>query len=943
MDERFIDVNLVKGTQQSAEKYFHNLEKHEFNHKASEVAAVPFLEYLISLTKNNENFKSTYGRACCFLSFYYQKIREKKVTYLPETEQLLKEDKLFDKELHYAREAANAGYLTGLYLIGLIDPCKALKIYMREADTYLESLSLEQKTTKLQTFPELAKMKEFRKLFLPSKKPHNTTEKILMDFARIEEVILGNDSIENHVQLIEKEDEIIKNIKKFIFDTQLRGNPIEGYFFNDHRTNVFFADHCFLRKSVLARIESYYYGALLLANYMYEPFVIENQRNRDALRNSIHGHYNQAIQDIGTRNAVDINRILRRFLRIFQEHFRALRQNTRIHVAPADLEDGRLRESLIEAEALSNWIRESKITVTISNIPGNQNYTIVQFDIPVLSRTSEQYAELTRFQQNPYWFTKLPYWEQLFWKDISADIQNAQDISCVLFTQPSTIRNYPDLPFYMHHGILIFDQQNQTLLRKAVRCRSSIVSPYNLKENRAERQRLTKQNIYQLVSNELPIALIRELRTFMRHRNGPIVVPVLYQTLLSNLKIDGVGENQMLRDKMEEFEEFKETFSALLSGENRQIELVFINTNYAINNADEAKPLGKVLGNPINNAGSIKSIIYSVKRYLSSIEEKARMLNIQNQYVQHFGQLLIALGNLENCEFNANFYQQVKNNIIAVIDALLIAGVGELETKIKFVLQIFKNYLQLQCILQADPQLAKNLFIAALESSLITAVGGLVFSSCKSGKDRNALLQISVDAIEIHFILHGSIPDFTQATNDYNTILTCLFESGHQQIMASLNAQGAVGLKSVQEVLPGNVFNMLQRIVYYDKKTGYRETVYTRNTQSANLNRLDMRDPKFIDYPNPLDSPQTNVLQTFSFRGRVRATRLQGIFPDNVFTAYVPAAPNNNIGNANSPVGLSSITSFLYNSPISQPISMAPTSTAGTPPTLNSTTPPALN
>lgn len=109
----------------------------------------------------------------------------------------------------------------------------------------------------------------------------------------------------------------------------------------------------------------------------------------------------------------------------------------------------------------------------------------------------------------------------------------------------------------------------------------------------------------------------------------------------------------------------------------------------------------------------------------------------------------------------------------------------------------------------------RELFLASLESIIITRFpNGFSFGSCVSGKDRKAIEIIHTDAMALYAKRYGALPryeDEGEKRANFVRIFTQLYVSRHQQVNASMNAPGAMGLQEIKGYCPQDILAAIQR------------------------------------------------------------------------------------------------------------------------------------
>ncbi|MCW5583328.1 MAG: hypothetical protein KIT56_05510 [Gammaproteobacteria bacterium] len=101
---------------------------------------------------------------------------------------------------------------------------------------------------------------------------------------------------------------------------------------------------------------------------------------------------------------------------------------------------------------------------------------------------------------------------------------------------------------------------------------------------------------------------------------------------------------------------------------------------------------------------------------------------------------------------------------------------------------------------------------AAYLSILVEAMGGIVSTNCKSGKDRTGIDEIYRHAMILYFEEKKKLPSFTDTGEDrqrFTEIFTHLFNTMKAQEAASANTPGSFGLKDSAKMICGDIASAL--------------------------------------------------------------------------------------------------------------------------------------
>jgi len=107
----------------------------------------------------------------------------------------------------------------------------------------------------------------------------------------------------------------------------------------------------------------------------------------------------------------------------------------------------------------------------------------------------------------------------------------------------------------------------------------------------------------------------------------------------------------------------------------------------------------------------------------------------------------------------------------------------------------------------------RALFVAALEYRLAQRTGLIAHDTCVSGKDREGLLQVILDAKDLFEFIYKKFPELHK--EDEYLKLTVLFlillSNEHQILEAEFGAPGAHGLKTLSRYLPSDIVDIINR------------------------------------------------------------------------------------------------------------------------------------
>jgi hypothetical protein len=622
--------------------------------------------------------------------------------------------------------------------------------------------------------------------------------------------------IKNYLFDNKEEQEIIKDIEDYIKDVKINR---EKYIINDVRdeTKSIYHEDNLEKTSISAlilRMESYRDAAHLIIQY--HPDIKEDI-DREFCKGCVNSYYQSYRDHLKKINISDYKTY---FGNYFTKIALFLKEKIKFE-----------HNELNQSESLVNWQKPIKPIVTISEM---KDYKIVQFDASIVNLTNQQKEEFKCILNDspPAWFSSLLDWEKNFWKNqlLKKKEKEEKNETCHMFyetnTQPSTIRKYPGLPFFMRHGLLIYDKNGKEVFR-SVRKRSSIISPSSIdlskNKKKNEIQRLSLQNINQFIQSESA----HTENASSRNLSKPI--PVLYQTLLSPpnplsgaiLKLIGIPpEGEMEKIKHFLSKNYGDFFNAIYDREKFE----FISTNYAVNFAEESRFSGKLSGKSKDNTEEVNKILILVSQYLDNIQSSTE----------------------EKRKKTEKLVVYLKEGIPKSVDEKIFSeAIQSVDIKERFLVRTLREYLRL--LLQENKKPESSIEIAFLEKILVKTIGGFVLSSCRSGKDRNGMLILMEDVEYCAYFCKKE----GKNELEWNQIFLKLFKSGHQQLAASTNALGCIGIKSIDGE---------KKLLYLDAilpqlSKEIPEKILKVNNLFANLNRVkDVKDvPISYEDKNMLD------------------------------------------------------------------------------------------
>ncbi len=473
-------------------------------------------------------------------------------------------------------------------------------------------------------------------------------------------------------------------------------------------------------------------------------------------------------------------------------------------------------KDLIFAENLLNWQRKRKVVVTINKFKHpteaeKEPHTLVQFDVPQIKLTESQKDEFKRCNSDdkPLWFQSLPSWERSYWGKLISDLDG--DISSELGCMPSTLRHYPGLANFMVHGVAIYKEGKRTfhLMRK----RSSIIYPIEI-EDKEEADRIAVENIKQLVESYEPDNSINPINLLLQTLVSP----------LTHLPIPEGYERVMLEEKKKAAKKYaKENTNINVIETNHPFSKVSLDIKVRDVKLSRGLKVRGVFYKNEDYSGAIKNILRMVNEYFNQLPKGELKTHLQSSVTKLQDQIDQSKLSEKLDDFPEPWLVFEKLNSQEV-DSELVMGTA-------IILYCCRAYIELHFLENKKDFLHVKLISALEEIIVALCPSSIAHASCKSGKDRRAVLLMLEDTMCLffHFFRKMDIKNDNSSNmkNYFADIFVSLFESGHHQMLAEYNACGCFGLKSVEKALPDFIFEKIH------------EDLLKHNELCSDLNRLD--------------------------------------------------------------------------------------------------------
>ena len=383
------------------------------------------------------------------------------------------------------------------------------------------------------------------------------------------------------------------------------------------------------------------------------------------------------------------------------------------------------------------------------------------------------------------------YFDHIALLDIKT-VQEAQEkLNNSFYTIPSVFRKVPGLANSGEHALVIFNESGE-VVTESIRQRSGIVAPISLKASQAEKERLTKKNIEQLLKASIDTAIANYYARWEKRseNNTAIEIPFLVQTLVSPLlgPIDYFNKpesKKVLAMKIKLAEEVCEEVSK--DYQQQGVRVIPLATNHPINTFRKGFLRVLLASNAAHNIEASNKLIRFVEKFLEqnqpennsrSIEAKPKM---PDHSADHTVDSELAKGRYHKAETT-----YLDNRWLLIQNALK-----------GYKVALNKN--------TPDTNQGRQLFLASLEQIMVESIGGIAHSSCKSGKDRKGIELLHTDAMLIYYEQYKELPNYNDTEGNrkkFLTIVADLFLTNHQTYLANKNAPGCFGIKTLKGNLP---------------------------------------------------------------------------------------------------------------------------------------------
>lgn len=484
---------------------------------------------------------------------------------------------------------------------------------------------------------------------------------------------------------------------------------------------------------------------------------------------------------------------------------------------------------------------------------------VVQMEIPKMDLTEAQKKDYLSVlsAQPPQWFTRMPLWKQNYLKKHLTEptLVTINTIAERLLTLPTLLRDQPGLANRSEHVLRVYekkpDSAELTLTVESRRDRSAVVTPVDLYKSEfdAERQRLTDQNVVQVIGSSLADRYVahceRWNKKIAERPEEATTMTVSYTTLLSpgllvSLINRGANDNSMMiKNKNAAVKQLVRALEAPNDAENKgylQLHGLEVSANGAIKVKSSSGKNCWIKLNIVSTNHAVNAW-RKVPDPIRLIERKSNRKNVNK--LLHHGMTEFLKTSQIYFEKNQAFMNDEKNKWQALIDnfsaiekPMTKENREQLVEKIATCHEIAKNIRNrnrgsprgenandacivldaMSSLMTIDRLEVENrnrpLFKACLIQILVDKTGGNAYGSCKSGKDRKGMETLHTDAMLIYQRLHGKLPHYNDNAEDrkiFVEMFVDLYFSRHLHETASQNAPGARGIKEMTNNLPKDI------------------------------------------------------------------------------------------------------------------------------------------
>ncbi|MGQ3889313.1 Dot/Icm T4SS effector PI-3-phosphatase SidP [Legionella sp. CNM-1927-20] len=427
----------------------------------------------------------------------------------------------------------------------------------------------------------------------------------------------------------------------------------------------------------------------------------------------------------------------------------------------------------------------------------------------------------------PYWFLRLPAYEQLFLKKILSETSNVADAVSYL---PSRLRSLPLLANFGKHQLLFLYPDGRIKELGQARLRSSHLSSRDLEDEPAILgQEHSNRNVAQICQY-----LGKSRALFIQTLISPIALPsqLLPDPLLDKHRRHAI---ERLRSEHKEIKIYTTNHPFNIakyliytsSYDKDCLELLTsVQEELSLRNISEQAKNLKIDDNFAANIASLLALSYGYPKAFNQIRqfiENPKLIEeigtSDERFIQQiFSEYTIPESfcsslwpdkefNKDNVVKSLNYLISLKSRPLAFNLAKRLADLAQLCCEYHKVLNSgygTATIFDYRC---------RELWLSSVENLIIMFIEGLSYGSCVSGKDRKALEIIHTDTMLIYHEIYGAWPSFfdnKEARGHFERILSDLYVTWHAHVHAGRNADGAQGIKTPANYLPKDVVEAIK-------------------------------------------------------------------------------------------------------------------------------------
>ncbi|WP_419419900.1 Dot/Icm T4SS effector PI-3-phosphatase SidP [Legionella sp. D16C41] len=470
----------------------------------------------------------------------------------------------------------------------------------------------------------------------------------------------------------------------------------------------------------------------------------------------------------------------------------------------------------------------ASIDAQLSQIKQLLGLASANFEISEINQLWGHVTDDKEMRKVPYWFLRLPAYEQLFLKKVLLEANKVEDVVSYL---PSRLRSLPLLANFGKHQLFLLYPDGQVKELGHARLRSSHLSSRDLEDEPA------------ILGQEHSNRNVKQICKYIGKNQS-----LLVQTLISPLALPGKFLPDPILDK------HRRHAIERLRSERKDIKIY--TTNHPLNIAKYwlyTSSYDEDCLTILNNAQETLS--------LSNITQKAKELNVGDKFAVNIISLLALAycypnafnalrqfvenpktkeNNSLSCErfinqlfsehkipeeFYDNLWPGHKFNKEVITKSLkyLISSKEShpaaftLANNLTDLAELCRDY---DSCLNAGYGKAtifdyhcRELWLSSLETLITMFTNGLSYGSCVSGKDRKALEILHTNAMLIYREIYGTWPKFAdtkEARERFEEMVEKAYESRHGQVHAGRNAEGAEGFKTPPNYLPYSIIKKIK-------------------------------------------------------------------------------------------------------------------------------------